>query len=109
MESIESRLTRLTVDVDVERIDMLLKCKTQDGMIFTLEVTEFYKKDCPKDLPFADYISSGTLKGLLSATELVATDGFWFSGHEMACIKRGEITRLWIEIGDVYVEGAVME
>lgn len=109
-ETIQSRLTRLTRDLGrIDEVDMLLKCKTRDGMIYTLEVTEFRTEGYKGEIPFAGHVDSSMAMALISAVEQVAKEGYWFSGHEMAAIRHDEIVRLWVEIGDVYYNGPIEE
>ena len=71
-ESMNSRLTRLLDgDSGIYQVDILLKCKTRDGMIYTLDVTENRTQDCTKEIPFADVVNSGACENLLHWMDLI--------------------------------------
>lgn len=110
-ETMKSRLERLlSEEIGVRRIDFLTKCKTKDGMIYTLEVTENHKEQAPKEIPYADWVESNAVSALLHFTDLVAHEnGYQMSLHELVTIKNSEIVRVWVELGDCYVDGPIIQ
>ena len=110
-ETMMSKLFRLTRDAeDVYRVDVLCKIKTLDGMIYTADVTEFLRENCPGDMDFAEYISAGVARVLMMRTEEVSDGkGFLTSYHENVAVRKDQITRVWAELGDAYHNGPVIE
>lgn len=110
-ETMWSRLVRLTRDVDdVYRVDTLCKCKTLDGMIYTMNVTEFHRDECPREMDFAEYISSGAARVLTERTEEVSDGkGFLITYHENVAVRKDQIARVWVELGDAYHNGPIIE
>lgn len=110
-ESMHNRLNRLlSGDSGIYQVDILLKCKTKDGMIYTLDVTENREKDCPEGLPFADLVESGVCENLLRWVELAEKkDDFLLSLHEHVAIRCSEVIRVWAELGDIRTTGMPKE
>ena len=110
-ESMHSRLTRLLDgDSGIYQVDILLKCKTRDGMIYTLDVTENRTQDCTKEIPFADVVNSGACENLLHWMDLAEKkDNFLLSLHEHVAIRCSEVTRVWAELGDIYTNSMPKE
>jgi len=107
-ETLSSRVIRMVRDEHMYQVDIAYKCKTKDGMLYTLEILECRREDTPEGFEFAEYVDSCVLKGLLNFLGLVeAEDGFYFSSHESAIIRKSEIVRVWADIDcGHYDEGA---
>ena len=106
-ETLQSKLGRLLGDQHIYKVEINIKCKTQDGMIYTLTSQEYERTEETKEttLPFADCVHSDATKCLLDIMEIVEQgDGYWFSVEEMVAIKHTEITRIWAELGDLYFD-----
>lgn len=104
-ETLQSKLTRLLADKHIYRVEINIKCKTKDGMIYTLEANEYDRPDGEgvTTLPFADGVHSDTVSNLLHITDVVENgDSYWFSTEEMVAVKHTEIVRIWAELGDLY-------
>lgn len=106
-ETLQSKLARLLDDENIYKVEINVKCKTQDGMIYTLVSQEYNRKDLTKEttVPFSDCVHSNTTQCLLEIMEIVEKgDGYWFSVEEMVAIKHTEIVRIWAELGDLYCD-----
>ena len=104
-ETLQSKLTNLLADENIYKVEINIKCKTHDGMIYTLMSQEHDRAEETKTttLPFADCVHSCTVQNLLEIMEVVENgDGYWFSIEEMVAVKHTEITRIWAELGDLY-------
>lgn len=110
-ESMQSRLCRLLAqDPDIYKVEVPIKCKTKDGMIYTMECIEVEREKCPKEIPFEDYVHSIACQGLLHLHDLVeGPDGFRLSMHELVSVRGSEIVRIWAELGDIHTEGPIIE
>ena len=90
----------------IERVIISIKCKTKDGMVYTMDGIEFAReKGQEKDI-FRDGIFSKTLLEVLEFQELVARDpdGFRVSCHECVAVKSSEIVRIWADIDESWVD-----
>ena len=99
-ETLSNRLFKLTNDVHVEQVDVAYKCKTKDGMIYTLDI-DGYRRDAIEgyNITFPEHVDSCVIKELLNYLELVeAEDGFYFSSCESVLIRKSEIVRVWADI-----------
>lgn len=109
-ETLSSKLARLLRDEHIYRVEINIKCKTKDGMIYTIQSQEFDRADSeanPCHIPFADCVDTATTQNLLEITSIVEKgDGFWFSVEEMVSVKHSEIVRIWAELGDLYYDDA---
>lgn len=107
-ETLTSRLINMTRDEHIYQVDVAYKCKTKDGMLYTLDITECRREDCPAGFAFSEWIDSNVLKDLLHYMELVEKeDGFYFSTYESALIRKSEIVRVWADIDTGhYADGA---
>lgn len=106
-ETLQIKLARLLCDTRIKKVEINIKCKTQDGMIYTLMSQEYDRAEETKETtcPFADCVHSHTVQGLSEIMDIVEKgDGYWFSVEEMVAIKHTEITRLWAELGDLYYD-----
>ena len=104
-ETLQSKLARLLADEHIYRVDINIKCKTQDGMIYTLFSQNHTRVEETQEpnIPFADLVYSSVAECLLHVMEVVEKgDGYWFSVEEMVAVKHTEIIRLWAELGDLY-------
>lgn len=99
-ETLSSRVARMTSDEHVFQVDIAFKCKTKDGMLYTLDIGEYRREDVAGyNVEFSDCINSGVIQELLHYLELVeAEDGFYFSSYENALIRKSEIVRVWADI-----------
>lgn len=100
-ETLRERLFKLTRDEHIFQVDIAYKCKTKDGMLYTLDILECCKQDCPEGILFPVWIESCAIKGVLDQMTLVQDvrgDKFYFSGHESAAIRKDEIIRVWADI-----------
>ena len=102
-ETMKSKLARLLMDGNVQQVDINYKCKTGDGMIYTLQ-TDAFMRDSERNIPFADAIHSTVSGELLKLTEHAEKDGYWFTGEDMVSIRKSEIIRIWAELGDLYMD-----
>ena len=106
-ETLQSKLTRLLENQHIYKVEINIKCKTRDGMIYTLGTSEYDRPDGEGEavLPFADGVHSNTVDNLLHITDVVEKgDGYWFSVEEMVAVKHTEIVRIWAELGDLYCD-----
>lgn len=100
-ETLTSRLINLLANVNISQVDIVYKCKTKDGMLYTMDVTEFCRKDCPFDNEngYAEWVEGVATHQLLEKMENVEDgNGFYFSCHENVAIRKEEIIRMWIDI-----------
>ena len=104
-ETMKSKLTRLLNGADIYQIDVVYKGKTKDGMLYTLQRDTFVKEDATPGV-FADSVYNSATETLLGLTDLMEKDGFYFADEDMVSIKKSEVTRVWAEIGDMYMDGA---
>jgi hypothetical protein len=95
----------------IEKVLISLKCKTKDGMVYTMDGREFDKQPGQSKDHFRDLIFSGTLMEVLEFQELVARDpdGFRVSCHECVAVKSSEIIRIWADIEESWVTGPSLE
>jgi hypothetical protein len=106
-ETLQSKLVRLLADENIYKVEINVKCKTQDGMIYTLMSQEHDRARETKDttIPFAECVHTCTVQGLLHIMEVIEKgDGYWFSVEEMVAVKHTEIVRIWAELGDLYYD-----
>lgn len=104
-ETLQSKLARLLADENIYRVEINIKCKTQDGMIYTLLSEEHDRVEGAGEttLPFAEGVHTCAVQSLLHSMEVVEKgDGYWFSLEEMVAVKHTEIVRIWAELGDLY-------
>ena len=100
-ETMKSKLVRLLKDGNIEQVDINFKCKTKDGMIYTLQ-TDTFKKEAKNGEEFADDIHNTATGELLKLTEYAEKDGYWFADEDMVSIRKSEIVRIWAELGGLY-------
>lgn len=109
-ETLHSKLARLLMDEHIYKVEINIKCKTTDGMIYTILSQEFDRAESETNvanIPFADCVDTATTQNLLEITSIVEKgDGFWFSVEEMVSVKHSEIVRIWAELGDLYWDDA---
>lgn len=104
-ETLPSKLARLLMENAIYRVQINIKCKTRDGMIYTLMSNEYDRAEfeAVSCLPFSDSVHSATVQNLLEMTDIIKKgDGYWFSVEEMVSIKHTEIIRVWAELGNLY-------
>ena len=104
-ETLQSKLARLLADENIYKVEINIKCKTQDGMIYTLMSQEYDRAAVTKDaaLTFAETVHYCTMENLLEVMRIVEKGGgYWFFSEEMVAIKHTEIVRVWAELGDLY-------
>ena len=106
-ETLQSKLARLLQDKHIYKAEINIKCKTKDGMIYTLRSQEYTRMDemGKTALDFDECIHSDVMGDLLDITNIVEKgDGYWFSVEEMVAVKHTEIVRIWAELGDLYYD-----
>ena len=107
-ERLSSKLARILMDKHIYKVEINIKCKTKDGMIYTIQSQEFDRQESEANvsrIPFADCVDSATTQNLLEITSIVEKGGgFWFSVEEMVSVKHDEIVRIWAELGDLYYD-----
>lgn len=113
-DTLEKRLTDLFdggCGKDIYRVDISLKCKTKDGMVYTMDGIEFRREQDQTPERFRDGIFSQTLLNVLEYQELVSRDpdGFRVSCHECVAVKSSEIIRIWADIEESWVDGPILE
>ena len=112
-DPLHERLHKLVRDEgpDLTQVNVALKCRTSDGMIYTLDVIEFTRSQYGKEVPFEDVIFSRSLDEVLHLTELISRDPnrLQLSSHECVSIKSSEIVRIWADIDATYVTGMLIE
>lgn len=106
-ETMKDKLERLQQIDGTYRVDTIIKCRTREGMLYTLGITENHQEDAPKDIPFAEWVESNAIKDLLQYSEALQQGdcGFITSMHELVTIRKTEIVKLWVELGECYVMG----
>lgn len=102
-ETMKSKLVRLLKDGNIEQVDINFKCKTKDGMIYTLQ-TDAFKKESGTGEGFAEDIHNAATGELLKLTEYAEKEGYWFADEDMVSIRKSEIVRIWAELGDLYFD-----
>ena len=100
-ETMKSKLVRLLKDGNIEQVDINYKCKTKDGMIYTIQ-TDAFKNERGTGEEFAEDIHNATTEELLKLTEYAEKEGYWFADEDMVSIRKSEIIRIWAELGDLY-------
>jgi hypothetical protein len=100
-ETMKSKLVRLLKDGNIEQVDINYKCKTKDGMIYTLQ-TDAFKNESMSGEEFADEIHNSVIGELVKLTDYAEKDGYWFADEDMVSIRKSEIIRIWAELGDIY-------
>lgn len=106
-ETLQSKLARLLNDEGINRVGINIKCKTQDGMIYTLLSQEYDREEVTKEttIPFADCVHTAAVESLLEVMAVVEKgDGYFFSVEELVAVKHTEIIRIWAELGDLYCD-----
>lgn len=106
-ETLQSKLARLLQDEHICKVEINIKCKTRDGMIYTLMSQEYNRTEemGKTALGFDEGIHSDAMSELLDITNIVEKgDGYWFSVEEMVAVKHTEIVRIWAELGDLYYD-----
>lgn len=106
-ETLQSKLVRLLADENIYRVEINIKCKTHDGMIYTLLSQEHDRTEGAEGttLPYAERVHTCTVQSLLEVMDVVEKgDGYWFSVEEMVAVKHTEIVRIWAELGDLYFD-----
>ena len=102
-ETMCGKISRLLEDDNIYRVSLILKCKTKDGMIYTVEVYEVDRSDVAEGIPFGDVVSSRACAALIDLTKRVDIEGgYTMSLHELVAIQSDEIARVWVELGDLY-------
>lgn len=111
-ERLSSKLARLLADEHIYKVEIDIKGKTKDGMIYTLLSQEFSREDMTEGqkatcISFPEAVDTSTTQNLLEMTSIIEKgDGFWFSVEEMVSVKHSEIVRIWAELGDLYYDDA---
>lgn len=108
-ETLQSKLARLLQDEHIYKVEINIKCKTKDGMIYTLRSQEYNRTEemGKTALGFDEGIHSNVMGNLLDITNVIEKgDGYWFSVEEMVAVKHTEIVRIWAELGDLYYDDA---
>ena len=100
-ETMKSKLVRLLRDGNIEQVDIRYKCKTRDGMIYTLQ-TDAFKNKSGTGEEFAEEIYNASIGELLKLTDDAEKEGYWFADEDMVPIRKSEIVRIWAELGDLY-------
>lgn len=100
-ETMKSKLIQLLKDGNIEQVDINFKCKTKDGMIYTLQ-TDAFKKESGTGEEFAEDIYNAAAGELLKLTEYAEKEGYWFADEDVVSIRKSEIVRIWAELGDLY-------
>lgn len=109
-ETLISKLTRLLSDEHIYKVEINIKCKTRDGMIYTILSTEHSREGMSEEekaacISFPEAVDTSTTKELLDITRIIEKgDGFWFSVEEMVSVRNSEIVRIWAELGDLYYD-----
>ena len=109
-ETLSSKLTRILQNEGIYKVEINIKCKTKDGMIYTLLSQEYSREDIgdaekQAHISFAEAVDTSTTQNMLEITGIVEKgDGFWFSVEETVSIKHSEIVRIWAELGDLYCD-----
>ena len=106
-ETMRSKLDRLLADKNIYRVEINIKCKTKDGMIYTMMSQEYDRTEEMGEtcLPFSEGIHSDTMSNLLHVTDVVETgNGYWLAVDELVSVKHTEIIRVWAELGDLYYD-----
>lgn len=103
-ETMKSKLNRLLQGAEIYQIDIVYKGKTRDGMLYTLQRDAFMREKSDPN-KFADSVYNSAMETLLGITDLMEQDGFYFADEDMVSVKKSEITRVWAEIGDMYMDG----
>lgn len=85
------------------KIESCVKCKTKDGTTAVIECNE-YEKDNNESLDeYANRVYSDITECFLHSVEQIERETFPVFLESMTCIRNSEITRIWVEIGDIYI------
>lgn len=101
-ETLQDKLTRLLGDEEVYRVDINYKCKTRDGMLYTMDRDTFGKREGEDHEDFGCRVMNGATGVMLHLTEEAEKTGYWYSVDEMVAINKPEVIRIWAELGDIY-------
>lgn len=108
-ETMTDKLEELMQTNEIDQIDIRTKCRTKDGMIYTLNIDECRKQDAPEEVGFPEYVNSTALESVLDFTNLIEGTGLIFSAIDLVSIRKDEISRVWAELGNIYVDDAPQE
>lgn len=106
-ETLRSKLAAILADENIYKVEINVKCKTRDGMIYTLLSSEHSRAEGAGEtsLPYAEAVHTCTVSNLLHITETIEKgDGYFFSVEELVAVKHTEIVRIWAELGDLYYD-----
>ena len=101
-ETLRDKLDKLCRDAHIQQVDLAFKCKTKDGMLYTLDIVECRKAGCPEGVTFAELLEGHAIQGVLlrlNHAQEARTEEFYFSAHESVAIRKDEIVRIWADIG----------
>lgn len=107
-ERFSSKLARILMNEHIYKVEINIKCKTKDGMIYTMCSHEHERSDLTPgekecNISFAEHVDTCSTQELLHINGVVEDgDGFWICLEEMCTIRHGEIIRIWAELGDLY-------
>lgn len=108
-DTMQSKLMRLLEDGGIYRVDISYKCKTKDGMLYTMEHDEFPRRDGESQDGFGCRVVNAAIGTTLRLTDEAEKDGYWYSVGEMVSIRKSEIIRIWAELGDIYTNSTLKE
>lgn len=114
-ETMKSKLARILSDERIRKVEINIKGKTRDGMIYTL-CSHLHDRAETKDvereykISFAEHVDACTTEELLHINGVIEDgDGFWIALEEMVTIRHSEIVRIWAELGDLYQDGPIVQ
>lgn len=86
-----------------EKIEFYVKCETRDGHIGVFEHNKYEKKPNESLDEYTNRVNSDLAECLMDYVEQVENEEFSVFLDSMMCIRNSEITRIWVEIGDIYI------
>lgn len=108
-ETMKSKLVRLLEDDGIYRVDVSYKCKTKDGMLYTMEHDELGRRDGESQDDFGCRVVNTATETTLHLTDESEEDGYWHSADELVSIRKSEIIRIWAELGNIYTNSMPKE
>lgn len=86
-----------------KEIEFYVKCETRDGRIEIFEHNKYDKNEGESLEEYTNRVNSDLTECLMDYLEQVENEEFSVFLDSMLCVRNSEITRIWVEIGDIYI------
>lgn len=93
---------------EIGMIELLIKCKTSDGIICTLQKDECAKEDAG-EIGLPDYVSGTAVDEVINCMNLANTEKFLISTIDTCAVRSSDIVRIWATLGAVYTDSGYEE